>query len=72
MTDPTLGPNPMPVTTQQPGEAGVTQSDEFDVWLKRAFRQSFDAALSTPTPASLLKLASSQLPMGCGRRRARQ
>jgi hypothetical protein len=71
MTNPTLGPNPMPVTTQQPGEAGVTQSDEFDVWLKRAFHQSFDTALSMPTPATLVKLAS-QPPVGCGRRRARQ
>lgn len=55
MTDPASGPNPMPVSTQQPGEVGVTQSDEFDVWLKHAFHQSFN---STPTPTTLLNLAS--------------
>jgi hypothetical protein len=71
MTDPASGPNPMPVSTQQPGEAGVPQYDEFDVWLKRAFHQSFKTALSTPTPAALLKLVS-QPPVGCGRRHARQ
>jgi hypothetical protein len=71
MTDPASDPNPLPVSTQQSGEAGVPQHEEFDVWLKRAFHQSFDAALSMPTPSTLLDLAS-QPPVSCRRRRARQ